>query len=357
MKVKWLKYIFLFFLVVLLAGGAYVYKQAMARLAPRPSMLDSPTSFIGFNHIGLSVKNLDQMLEFYQSATDYKVIKNYAVNNNTAANKLYGMDSLSYRRAILKGPNMLLELTEFEHNKNAIPKKMLPQGPGMTHTCYQSHPERPTFDSFKKVGAEILTRGNSPVDNGLGVTYAYAYDPEGNMIELEQMSWTLIGLNIGKSWAKKNGPWMTQVALMSPDLPPLVAFYEKVLEIKPYRMLTLGPSPGLDAIIDVDSTMIESAWFGMDTQGKKMEMMQYLNPVTEQINEFPKLTDLGYSFSFEVGDIQKEYDRLKKAGVNFTSSPQEMEDFWEVMSQDLDGNVFSLRQIKDTKSLLSLKNM
>ena len=357
MKFRWIKYIFLTILLLVLAGGFYVYKQAMARLAPRPSMLDSPTSIIGFNHIGLSVKDLDKMLQFYQQGTDYEMIKRYRVNNKAASNKLYGMDSIVYERAILKGPNMLLELTEFEHNQDKIPKKMLPQGPGMTHTCYQSHPDRPTFDSFKKAGANIFSRGGIPVDNGLGVTYTYAYDPEGNIVELEQMNWLLIGLHIGKEWAREHAPWMTQVALMSPDLPRLVEFYEKVLAIKPYRMRSYGPHPSLDAIIDTDGVLIESAWFGIDTQGKKLEMMQYKSPVTDQITQFPQLTDLGYSFSFEVEDIQKEYDRLKEIGLTFVSTPQEMEDFWEVMCQDIDGNIFSLRQVKNLSSTLSLRNM
>jgi len=357
MKLKILKYIGFTILVFLLVGGVYIYKQAMARLKPRPSMLDTSTSFIGFNHIGLSVKDLDGMVAFYQDATDYKVIKSYSVNNDVATNKLYGIDSLTYRRAILKGPNMLLELTAFDQSKDAIPDKMPPQGPGMTHTCYQSHEDRPTFDSFKRAGAEILTRGGEPVDLGLGVTYAYAYDPEGNMVELEEMIWTFIGMNIGKKWARENAPWMTQVALMSPDLPPLVDYYEKILGIAPYRQLSHGSSPVLDAIVDIDSVALKSAWFGLDKQGKKLEMMQYLNPKTEHRDKFPAVTDLGYSFSFEVGDIQEEYDRLVADGIKFVSAPQEMHDFWEVLAQDLDGNLFSLRQIKDPTSTMSLKNM
>jgi len=234
---------------------------------------------------------------------------------------------------------------------------MPPQGPGMTHTCYQSHPDRPTFDSFEKAGAGILTRGGSPIDAGLGVTYAYAYDPEGNMVELEQMSWILLGLNIGKKWARENAPWMTQVALMSPDVEKLTDFYEGVLEIAPYRTVSIGPQEGLDAIVDLDSVTIESSWFALDSQGKKMELMQYTNPVTDTRSSIPELTDLGYSYSFEVGDIQKEYERLKAKGVSFASTPIQMQDFWEVYAHDSDGNVFSLRQIIDATSPLSLKNM
>ena len=357
MKYRWFKYALLTIIVLLFVGGIYVYNQAMARLAPRPSMLDSPTSLLGFHHIGLSVRDLDTMIEFYRSATDYEVVKSFTVSDHQQFNQLYGMDSVSFRRAILQGPNMLLELTEFAHNRDRTSAKMLPQGPGMTHTCYQSHPDRPTFDSFSKAGADVFSRDGKPVDNGLGVTYAYAYDPEGNIVELEEMSWTLISLNITKSWARGNAPWMTQVALMSPDLPRLVDFYKKVLGIEPYRMRRYGPHPSLDAIIDVDSVVIESAWFGMDTQGKKLEMMQYISPATPEIIGLRGLTDLGYSFSIEVGDIQQEYLRLTEEGINFVSPPLELDDFWEVMCQDIDGNVFSLRQVKDLSSEFSLKNM
>ena len=355
--IRWFKYLAIALFIFIIGFGIYAYRSAMARLAPRPSMKDSPTTFIGFNHIGLSVKNLDLMIDFYKEGTDYEVLKIYEVDNDPSANQLFGIDSLHYERAILKGPNMLLELTQFGNNAEASIQKMLPQGPGMTHTCYQSHPDRPTYDSFKNAGAEILSRDGIPVDNGLGVTYTYAYDPEGNMVELEEMNWFLLGLHIGKDWARTNAPWMTQVALMSPDLQRLVKFYEKVLAIEPYRMLDLGPHPSLNAIIDVDSVTLKSAWFGMDTQGKKMELMQYTNPVTKPVVKSRKLTDLGYSFSFEVGDIQKEYERLTELGIQFQSAPQEMEDFWEVMCQDPDGNVFSLRQIKDDASVLSLKSM
>lgn len=355
---KWFKRILIVLLVIIILFGVYVYRTAMSRLQPRPSMKDTPTTFIGFNHIGLSVKNLDEMVDFYQQGTGYEIVGRYHIDGgSTEADELYGVDSVSFTKVILKGPNMLLELTAYEHNESEEYHRMPPQGPGMTHTCYQSHPDRPTYDSFKSAGAEILSRGGVPVDNGLGVTYAYAYDPEGNMVELEEMSWTLIPLATGKEWAKNNAPWMTQVAIMSHDVKSLTAFYKDVLEIDPYRELSLGPQIGLDDIVDIDSVTIESAWFGMDTQGKKMELMQYTNPITERRSRALEITDLGYSFSFEVKDIQKEYNQLSNIGVRFESAPVKMKDFWEAYAYDIDGNIFSIRQAVETGSPLSLLNM
>lgn len=358
MKLRWLKYFFLVLIVLMLGAGIFIYKYAMARLAPRPSMLDTPTTFIGFNHIGLSVLNLDKMLEFYEAATDFEVVSRYKVHNDPAANTLFGQDSISFEKAILKGPNMLLELTEFAEQSDSIAERMPFYGPGMTHTCFQGPPATSVYHKFRDAGADILSRGEGTVVvSNVSVSYAYGYDPEGNMMELEHMPDILIPLNIGKDYAQKNPMWMTQVALMSPNLKRLAAFYEEVLEIEPYRVNSYGPSPILDAVVDYDSVMMDAVWFGMDTQGKKMEMMQYTHPITPDIEKARKLTDLGYSFSFEVGDIQKEYERLKNKGVNFASSPQKMQDFWMVFAQDPDGNIFSLRQIIDTNSPLSLKNM
>tara|TARA_B100000497_G_C7609538_1_gene366078 strand:+ start:147 stop:308 length:162 start_codon:yes stop_codon:yes gene_type:complete len=52
-----------------------------------------------------------------------------------------------------------------------------------------------------------------------------------------------------------------------------------------------------------------------------------------------------------------EYKRLKEKDIYFISEPQKMQDFWMVFAQDPDGNIFSLRQIIDEDSPLSLKNM
>ncbi len=342
---------------ILLIGAIYIAYRINARLHPGPTITDSPTSIIGFNHVGISVLDLDKMLTFYQEATQYKLVKRTTIQDSEEADKLFGQAGISYEKAILKGPNMLLELTEFAQQSDSLRSKMPPQGPGMTHTCYQSSDTDAGYVKFKQAGTDMLSRGDKPVDlGGYGVTYAYGYDPEGNMMELEQMSETIISLQIGTDWAKEHPLWMTQVAIMSPDLPKLIEFYQKVLAIEPYRVGTYKDNPRFDDIVDMDNMAFKAAWFGMDTQGKKLELMQYLNPETPGIGKPKALTDLGYTYSYEVLDIQEEYERLKKLGVQFVSEPQLLEDFWRVFAHDIDGNVFSLRQAADKDSMYSLKN-
>jgi len=269
---------------------------AVSQVVPTSQISDTPTSIVGFNHIGISVKNLDKTLSFYQKATGFDLIKREKINQSENAEALYDIEGISYERATLKGPNMLLELTQYSNQNNAIPVKMLPQGPGMTHTCFQSPDWDSGYDKFKNVGADMLSRGDEPIDlGGYGVTYAYAYDPEGNMFELEQIA--KYRLTLDSTWLVSHSMWMTQVALISPDLESLVDFYRSVLDIPPYRKGEYANLPRMDDVIDSDSSKINITWFRMDGLGKMLELMEYKNPETPDITHKIHPTDLGYSFS------------------------------------------------------------
>ena len=49
---------------------------------------------------------------------------------------------------------------------------------------------------------------------------------------------------------------------------------------------------------------------------------------------------------------------MSKLGVSFDSEPVELGDFWQVYGRDLDGNVFSLRQLgAEADSRFSVREM
>ena len=335
---------------------------AISQVVPSSQISDSPTSIIGFNHIGISVQNLEAILPFYIKATGLELVKREKVSHSKNADLLFGVKGIAYETITLKAPNMLLELTEFSNQQSSKITKMPPQGPGMTHTCYQSPAWNSGYDKFLQADADLLSRGDKPVDlGGYGVTYAYVYDPEGNMIEVEQLDRTVLKRNeVDSLWLEKNPMWMTQVALISPDLDKLTDFYQKVLDIPPYRKGEYGyeNSRRFDDVVDMDDFVFKAAWFRMDRGAKMLELMQYVNPIaTPNTTQIKSPTDLGYSFSIEVEDIQAEYNRLKKLGVKFLSEPLILGEFWMVFANDLDGNVFSLRQATSSASVYAIKNV
>jgi catechol 2,3-dioxygenase-like lactoylglutathione lyase family enzyme len=345
----------------ILAGALTInsFNSVGIEIDENASIKDTTTTIMGVNHIGLSVKNLDEALSFYQKATGFELIKREKVTASAHTDTLYGQEALSYEIAILKAPNMLFELTEFSVNKNATLPNLPAQGPGMTHTCFPSPSTNPGYDKFRDAGTRFLTQGNAPVDlGGYGVTYAYGYDPEGNMFELEQLdSKVLTHSGYDSSWGDLGySMWMSQVALVTHDLEKLVKFYEKVLGFKPYRKGEYKNNKKLDQVANVENLALKAAWFKLNDKSKVMELWQYQNPVTKAFAGSRNATDLGYSYSLEVGDIQKEYQRLTKLGVDFISEPKQLGEFWQVFARDPDSNIFSLRQIIKPNSTFSLKN-
>jgi catechol 2,3-dioxygenase-like lactoylglutathione lyase family enzyme len=321
---------------------------------------DATTSVMGLNHIGLSVRDLDVALDYYLAATGFALIRKDQVAASKVADTLYARQDVSFKVAVLKGPNMLLELTEFEGNTDVMTDKLLPQGPGMTHTCFQSPITSSGWDRFISAGAKPLSRGKQPIDlGGYGVTYGYAYDPDGNMIELEQLDPTVIrraGLDVVLDNDSEN-LWMSQVAIATHDIVELMKFYQQVLGFKPFRFTHVSDNTRLDAIVDIDNVDLYGGWFKLDKASKVIEFWQYVSPITTQAIDKRYPTSLGYSFSIEVSDIDAEYQRLKTLGLDFFSEPLQFDSFWQVYARDLHGNIFALRQAIDPKSPLSVTKM
>jgi catechol 2,3-dioxygenase-like lactoylglutathione lyase family enzyme len=327
---------------------------------PAASIRDTTTSILGLNHIGLSVKDLDKILAFYQEATDFELVSRERVAQNEDADLLFGHPGIVYEVAVLKAPNMLFELIEFNHNENATTERMPPQGPGMTHTCFQSPSGDPGWDKFMKADALPLSRGGEPIDlGGYGVTYGYAYDPEGNMMELEQLDGDILSHSgYDETWKDRGKVmWMSQVALVTHDIEALMGFYQGVLGFQPYRQASLADNVKADEIADIDNLHLKGGWFKMSETSKVLELWQYINPVTPQFKGERNITALGYSFSLEVSDIQQEFERLTDLGVEFVSKPVMLGGFWQAYARDLDGNIFSLRQAIDVDSGLSVRQL
>ncbi|MFT6047542.1 MAG: catechol 2,3-dioxygenase-like lactoylglutathione lyase family enzyme [Arenicella sp.] len=321
---------------------------------------DTSTSIMGINHIGLSVKNLDETLAFYKEATDFKLVRRAKVSNNEGADALYAHDGVAYEIAVLKAPNILFELIEFKHNEHASRQRTPVTESGMTHTCFQSPSTDSGWDKFIKAGASPLSRGAQPIDlGGYGVTYGYAYDPEGNMMELEQLDLEILNrVQKDKTWEEfSEAMWMTQVALVTHDIERLMKYYESVLGFQPFRVADISGKPKFDEIVNIDDVKMLGGWFKMDQASKMMEFWQFVNPVTAEFKSQRDATTMGYSFSLEVGDIQKEYQRLTGLGVDFISKPVKLGGFWQVYARDPDSNIFSLRQAVDVDSEYSVQKM
>ena len=315
---------------------------------PNAVLVDSKTNIRGVNHIGLSVQNLDRAIEFYTGATGFECIHTESFENDASADTLFAHSNIKLRTAVLRAPNWVLELSEFKHNDSATLTDMPVIGPGMSHTCYQSPSSKPLFDKFAAQGARFVNRYGKPVFSPTyGVSYVYAHDPEGNLIEMEQLDTEELLRHAGylDNFDKQNQSiWMTQVSLFTPDRDRLMQFYHSIFKTNPHRVVEVPVGDFADHLFDIDNAQVKIGWFRLNRQSKVMEILQFIDPPTPEKRPERQPSDLGYSFSLEVSDIQTEYQRLVALGVEFFSQPVKLGRFVQAYARDIDGNIFSLRQ-------------
>lgn len=337
-----------------LGGLAFLFLAPLAvaiEVDEVATIADSTQGFLGLGKISLSVRDLDSALAFYREATGFPVLTIDESSDDTSEKSVFGAGS--YRSVTLAAPNLHFELIEFAENKDAPAAKMPPQGPGMTHTCFQSSIRNPGFDRFDAAGAETISYGGKPVDlGGYGVTYAYAYDPEGNMIELEQLDAKMLKRSgyMNTEGIEEHPLWMSQVALATPDIERLMSFYENLLGFKPYRVAELMDNPKADAIAGIDGLDILGGWFRLNKSPEVLEIWQYRNPATAQPSGRRTPRSLGYSYVLDVRDVQRQYERFTKLGIKVFSKPLAVAGGLQFYAADIDGNVFAVRQRLDASS-------
>ena len=75
----------------ILLGFGFTSLVSAYEIVPEATIADSPTTLMGVTHIGLSVKDLDQALAFYQQATGFEMIHRETVRGNSAADQFFYM--------------------------------------------------------------------------------------------------------------------------------------------------------------------------------------------------------------------------------------------------------------------------
>ncbi|MEM7114383.1 MAG: VOC family protein [Chloroflexota bacterium] len=304
----------------------------------------------GIHHIGASVRNLDDMVAFYQGAVDLPYVLGFETAVNPIADRTAGLTNIRSRTALLGAATTYLELFEYE-SPAPPPQQIMPvYGPGITHVCFQSPDTDPAFEKFRRQGMEMVSRGDRPVRLApqREITYAYARDVSGNMFEMEQ-------------WGTPPRPfpvWTSHVAFVSPDIQRLTNFYSTtVLQLDALpEIRRINGIPNLDVVGNADNVDLYGTW--VPTPNILIEIWQYVNPKTPDKPSPSSLEILGYThICFEVDDLAAEYKRLSQLDVPFISEPVRTPNSLIVFGRDPDGNIFELLQYLDKDNPLSLSQL
>lgn len=140
----------------------------------------------GVHHTAISTSNLERALGFYRDLLGFRVVFEFAWPAGTeVADRITGLQRSSARAVMLRAGNAFVELFQYE---SPTPKPGDPCRPvadhGLTHICLDVVDLDAEYQRLREAG---MTFHCPPQEIGMDVRTTYGRDPDGNVIELQEI--------------------------------------------------------------------------------------------------------------------------------------------------------------------------
>ena len=323
-----------------------------------PSSIASPEAIRGVHNVGITVSDIDDTLAFYGAAVPYELVERQRVDASSIPAEILAKRSGEIEVALVRTPTLFLRLIDIDPETKEPPIRRPATGPGYTHICFQSPGDAPKYPRFKELGVDMLSRGDGPVDlGGYGVTYAYGFDPDGTMIEMEQVDRKLIAAAgyMGQR-RRRLEAWITHIGNVVAEKPQMVEFYRQIMGYGPQREIPAMRRKTFDDVVDIDDIEIAASWF--DLGNIQLELWHYSSPETP-LNRVPRTLDaMGYnSFAFEVTDLAGTIARLETEGMEFATESFDLAGWTIVFARDPEGNLVAFQQQRSDQPDQTIEDM
>lgn len=141
---------------------------------------------LGIHHTALSIKDMEKSLAFYRDLLGLEVLFDTSWGKGSElADKILRVKDTSARQVMLKVGNAYLELFEF-HSPEIAP--MAEDRPvcdrGITHIALDVKDVDAEYERLSEAGMLFHCE---PVNLGATVRTTYARDPDGNVLELQEV--------------------------------------------------------------------------------------------------------------------------------------------------------------------------
>ncbi len=138
----------------------------------------------GIHHVGIHVHDLDRMIRFYQQAFGFELVgETFAWENEPMLDQIVDLPNSAARGAMLRSGTVYFEMFQYSNPAADVTRPLRASDKGYTHMCIDSTDIAADLPMLKAAG--ITFSGRDYVDMG-HVKTLYGYDPEGNLIEIQQ---------------------------------------------------------------------------------------------------------------------------------------------------------------------------
>jgi len=141
---------------------------------------------VGVHHVAINTHNFDRMLRFYSEALGFEPCReNFDWKNQPIIDHMIDVPDSAARSVMLKAGNCYIELFEYSAPPPTSTRPLKPQDKGYTHLCVETNDMARDFEHLKRCGMDFT--GRNWLEEA-DVKAIYGYDPEGNIIEIQQCS-------------------------------------------------------------------------------------------------------------------------------------------------------------------------
>jgi glyoxylase I family protein len=141
---------------------------------------------VGVHHFAINTRNFDRMLKFYKDAFGFEPCReNFDWENMPVIDHMIDVKGSAARSVMLKAGNVYVELFEYSAPDPEIDRPLKPYDKGYTHFCVETDDMARDYEHLKACGVDFT--GREWLEEA-DVKAVYGYDPEGNVIEIQQCS-------------------------------------------------------------------------------------------------------------------------------------------------------------------------
>jgi glyoxylase I family protein len=136
------------------------------------------------HHVGVNCRDMDRMQKFYCEGLGFEPVdEGFSWAGDATMDRIVDLAGSAARGVMLRAGTCYLELFEYSAPPARIAEPKRPNDPGYTHLCIDVTDIEADIAHLEKCGMTFGDRAFVDVGH---VRTIYGYDPEGNVIEVQQ---------------------------------------------------------------------------------------------------------------------------------------------------------------------------
>ncbi|UVO55300.1 VOC family protein [Sphingomonas sp. SUN039] len=292
----------------------------------------------GIHHVTLVVCDLDAAQRYYGAIAGMKPLPGAGAAALAVVDRQIG--GMGFDHCLLAGRNGYLLLVAPHWTAGAPAPVANPiNRPGIRHFCVQNHDVAPLATAVAAQGGSLIA---APLDLGTGNQYAYARDPEDNIMEIEGLPYAPVG----------EPTWLAHVALVTRDMDAAVTFYSALFATEPNSRGRFGPGPQLDRMGGLVDAQLEGAW--LPAGNLQLELWQFHTP-TSPTEPARHPFDSGYGrLCLESDDLDADAARLVALGGALLTESLESDRLRAILGSDPEGNLIEIVELRTAGAALAI---